>query len=394
MLQHIQNLIKSKSNDILETIIGYRRHIHQYPELSFREFETSKFITEILYNNGIEIDNSFGENAVIGIITGKNPGETIALRADIDALPITETNDKKYISKNIGVMHACGHDAHAASLIGTSIILQNLTEYINGKIILIFQPAEERNPGGAKILIEKGILKKYSIKKIIAQHVTPEVKTGNFCFGSGDLMASTDEIYVKFSGLGGHAALPKKRSDSVLSLIEFINKSNKLQKKLDQKTPTIIAFGKVIAEGSVNVIPSDSNADGTMRTFDENNRTFIKNKLLIIAEKVAKKYKCSFNLEIREGYPSLHNDEELSKNVLDIAKEYLPTQNIETFVPRMTAEDFAFFSRKIQAVLYRTGIEGNGVGNIGLHSSNFDIDENVFSYSVGLMAYIALRINK
>lgn len=389
---NIQELIKNRSTQLLSQIIEYRRHIHQYPELSFNELETAKYINKVLEQHNIEVDNSFGENAVVGIIMGKNKENTIALRADIDALPIVEENESIYTSKNRGIMHACGHDAHIASLLGTAIILKEFSKYINGNIILIFQPAEERNPGGAKILIEKGILKKYNIRKVLAQHVTPEVETGHFCFGSGNLMASTDELYISFNGVGGHAALPAKRSDTVLAMVEFINKAVEMQNQLVEKSPVIIAFGKLTADGAVNIVPSQTSAEGTMRTFAEDIRKHIKIELRKIAEKIAKIHRCTVDFEIRDGYPSLFNDIELSQEVYDIAKEYLPMKSIEKFNPRMTSEDFAYFSKEIPAVLYRTGIEGNGFGKIGLHNPKFDIDENVFSISSGFMAYLALRL--
>lgn len=393
MIDNILEHIKKRSKDLSPKIIEFRRHIHENPELSFHEFETANYIRNVLKQNNIKTDDSFGDNAVIGIIEGRKKGNTIALRADIDALPITENNNISYRSKKEGVMHACGHDAHAASLLGTAIILKEITERIYGNIVLIFQPAEERNPGGAKILIEKGILKKYNISKIIAQHVTPEVPTGHFCFGSGNLMASTDELYIKFAGIGGHAALPAQRSDTVVALIKFINEATEIQNELAQKTPVIITFGKVNADGAVNIVPTETFAEGTMRTFDENTRTFIKQNLEKLAKNIANIYKCSVDFEIRDGYPSLFNDTNLSEKILEISKEYLPKENIEIFKPRMTAEDFAFFSKEIPAVLYRTGIEGNGLGKIGLHNPNFDIDEDVFIYSSGLMAYIALKMN-
>ncbi|MDL2262798.1 M20 family metallopeptidase [Bacteroidales bacterium OttesenSCG-928-I21] len=392
MDQIIIDTIKEKSKKLLPLVTEVRRHIHKFPELSFQEFETAKYIKNILTEHKIEIDDSFGDNTVIGIVKGQKPGKTIALRADIDALPINEENNVEYKSQNAGIMHACGHDAHTASLIGTGIILKELSNILRGTVILIFQPAEERNPGGAKILIEQGVLKKYKIENIIAQHVTPEIKTGNFCFGSGILMASTDELYIEFHGIGGHAALPEKRGDTVLAIVDFIKKANELQNELNTKEPVVIAFGKVIAEGSVNVIPAMSKAEGTMRTFDENTRKYIKEHLTDFSKKIAKSHACTANFEIRTGYPSLINNTILSEKILEITKNYIPSENIEQFTPRMTSEDFAFFSREIPAVLYRTGIEGNGLGKIGVHHPNFDIDENFFSYSVGLMAHIAFML--
>lgn len=384
--------IKKLSKDIHAKVIEIRRHIHTNPELAFEEFETAAYIKHILSENGISYDESFGKNTVIGIIDGELPGETTGLRADTDALPITEINSCDYKSQKPGLMHACGHDAHTASLLGTAIILQTLKQHIQGRIILVFQPAEEKIPGGAKILVEKGLLKKYDIKKIIGQHVLPEMKTGHFCFAPGYLMAATDELYVKFEGIGGHAAIPAKRSDTVLAVVDFIHEVKEMQRELKSDMPFIVAFGRLIADGVLNVIPSVASADGTMRTFDEDLRKQIKTNLKAIAERVAKANKCTANLEIRDGYPSVYNEPELTKKVIEIAGEYLPAESIENMELRMTAEDFAYYGKEIPAVFYRMGISGNGKGNIGLHNSEFDLDEEAFVHSVGLMAFLAMNI--
>jgi amidohydrolase len=384
--------IKALSKDLHPEIVQIRRYLHQHPELSFDEFNTASYLKNLLIKNGIGTDDSFGKNAVIGIIQGTLPGDTIALRADIDALPINEKTNLEFSSVNKGVMHACGHDAHAASLIGTALILNKLKDKIQGRIILIFQPAEEKIPGGAKLLVEQGLLKKYNIKRIIGQHVLPEMKTGNFCFGEGFVMAATDELYIKFYGVGGHAAVPQKRSDTVMALVEFIHEAKELQKKLISDMPFIIAFGKIVADGVLNVIPSQSSADGTMRTFDENLRIEIKKQLEIIAAKSAANYKCTYNLEIRHGYPSVYNAPSLTKQVIEAAAKYISEKSIEKMEVRMTAEDFAYYGKEIPAVFYRMGISGNNKGNIGLHNDQFDIDEEAFLHSMGLMAYIALSI--
>lgn len=384
--------IKEISLKLHKQVIEYRRHIHQNPELSFNEFETAKFIKSILTEHNIKTDDSFGENAVIGIIDGDKEGETIALRADTDALPIEEVNTFDFKSRNNGVMHACGHDAHTASLLGTAIILNSLKQHIEGQIILVFQPAEEKNPGGASILIEKGLISKFDIKKIVGQHVMPETPTGKFLFGPGMLMASTDELYVSFEGVGGHAALPSSRSDTVLALVEFISKAKEFEQSLSSDYPFIIAFGKLEAKGAVNVIPNESLCHGTMRTFNENLRKIIQKGLEEIANKCAIKHKCSAKFEICHGYPSLENNHELTKTATNVAMEFVGKDNIQELKLRMTAEDFAYYAKEIPGVFYRMGISGNGKGNTGLHNPEFDMDEAVFINSIGLMAYIALKI--
>jgi amidohydrolase len=391
-MKNLKDKIQKLNEKYFSEIVEFRRHIHQYPELSFKEFETAKYIKSILTKYNIEFDESFGENAVIGIIKGDLSGDNIALRADMDALPIEELVDSEFKSKVPGVMHACGHDTHVASLLGTAIILQELRNYIKGNIILIFQPAEERNPGGAKILIDKGLLKKYNIIKVLGQHVLPELEVGKFNFGSNYVMATSDEIYIKFSGKGGHAALPHKRSDTVLALIHFINEVNEFKIKLKSDMPIIIAFGKLSAQGSINVVPEISFAEGTMRTFDEKLRNEIKAKLQVIADKYADYYGCKADLEIRHGYPAVYNDPKLNSQVMDLAKDFLGEENVGELEIRMTAEDFAFYSHEVPSVFYRAGVAGNGKGIAGQHTSYFDIDENVFLKSSALMAWFALNI--
>ena len=391
-MNSLKQIIRDSSKEIHSLVVGFRRHFHENPELSFSEFETANYIRSVLAKYDIAIDESFGDNTVIGIINAESIEKTIALRADIDALPLIEKTDCEYSSKRPGIMHACGHDAHTASLLGTAIILQKIRSEIPGRIILVFQPAEEKIPGGAKLLIEKGLLKKYKVESIIGQHVLPEMPTGNFCFAPGYLMAATDELYIKFEGTGGHAAIPSKRSDTVLAVVEFIHRVYEMQKQLTSEFPFIVAFGRLIADGVLNVIPSLSSADGTMRTFDESLRNEIKQNLQEIASRTAKEFKCTYDLEIRQGYPSVYNDPKLTELILSAAKEYLPAERIEKMELRMTAEDFAYYGKEIPAVFYRMGISGNGKGNIGLHNSRFDIDEDALVHSTGLMAWFALKL--
>ncbi|HOK37776.1 MAG TPA: M20 family metallopeptidase [Bacteroidales bacterium] len=391
-MQDLKSKIKEKSASILSEIISYRRHIHKNPELAFEEFDTAAYISEVLMKHNIETDDSFGKNAVIGIINGIKETPVIALRADIDALPINEANDAEYKSKVAGKMHACGHDAHTASLLGTSIILNELKSQIRGKIILIFQPAEEKIPGGAKILVEKGIIEKYDIRHVIGQHVLPELETGSFAFGYGEMMAATDELYISFTGIGGHAALPHKRSDTVLSLANFLYEINEFQKSIISDKPFVIAFGKINAPGALNAIPSEAFAEGTMRTFNEELRKRLKEKLNEIAEKSAEMYNCKARVNIREGYPAVYNNPDLYHKVLPFAIDFAGEQKIKPMEVRMTAEDFAYYGQKVPSLFYRTGIAGNNKGYIGLHNPNFDIDEKSLEHSAGMMAYIAINL--
>jgi amidohydrolase len=389
----LKQKIRDLSNHYFNDVIKYRRHIHENPELSFQEYQTAKYVRQILTDNNIVIDDSFGDNAVVGIIEGQNVGSNVGLRADMDALKIQEKTNFEFKSKNDGVMHACGHDVHTASLIGTALILNQIKDCIKGRIILIFQPAEELDPGGAKILIDKGIINKYNISKIIGQHVLPNTKTGNFGFTPGKAMAATNEIYIKFIGKGGHAALPEQRSETVVALTEFLTESKKIQNKYsNDEAPVIVAFGKIIANGAINIIPSEVSAEGTMRTFDENVRQNIKSELKNIAEEIAIENKCKFEILIKDGYPHLSNSVELTNKIIDLSKEFLSENQVEIADKRMTGEDFAYFSQLIPASYYRMGIAGKGLGTNPLHNDNFSVDEDSLKYSIALMAFLAINI--
>ena len=388
-MDNLLSEIKAANQDLFGRIVEYRRHIHQNPELSFQEFETAKYIRNILHDNGIATDDSFGDNAVIAVF-GEG-GDTVALRADIDALPICEEVDLPFRSRNQGVMHACGHDAHAASLLGTALILKRLEKYIRNRIVLIFQPGEELCPGGANILVQKGLLEKYDIKRIVGMHVSAELPTGKFLFGSGYLMAATNELYIKFHGVGGHAAMPQKRSDTVLALADFLVEVRKMQESLTDDMPFVVAFGKIVGDGALNVVPSETSAEGTMRTFNPVLHKTIEENLKRISQQSAAKYKCTADLEIRKGYPAVYNNPEVTAKVRGLAAEYVSDANIDEMPLKMTAEDFAFYSEKIPATFFRAGIMGNGRGEVTQHNPKFDMDEEVFRTTPGLMAYIALN---
>ncbi|MCF0207697.1 MAG: amidohydrolase [Bacteroidales bacterium] len=389
-MKELIDSIKAINDEIFAKIVEYRRHIHQYPELSFQEFETAKFIRNVLHDNGIETDDSFGDNAVIAVLGSGD--ESVALRADIDALPMQECTNLDYCSKNDGVMHSCGHDAHAASLLGSAIILKRLEKFITKRIVLVFQPGEELCPGGANILVQKGLLEKYNIRQIVGMHVSAEVETGKFLLGSGYLMAATNELYIKFNGVGGHAAMPEKRSDTVMALADFLVETKNMQNSLRDDMPFVVAFGKAHANGVLNVVPPESSAEGTMRTFNPVLHRQIEQNLQIIADNSAKKYKCTADLEIRKGYPAVYNNPELTAEVKKIVTDYVGCENIGDMPLKMTAEDFAFYSEKIPATFFRAGIMGNGFGKMPQHNPKFDMDENVFCQSSGLMAYIALML--
>jgi len=389
LIESIKNLAK-KNN---QNIINIRHYLHANPELSFQEFETSKYVKNALENIGITNIEHKANTGLVAIIEGKNPSKkTIALRADMDALPITELNNVDYKSKNVGVMHACGHDVHTSCLLGAAQILFNLKEEFEGTIKLIFQPGEEKLPGGASIMIEEGVLKNPDASAILGQHVMPLIPVGKVGFKSGLYMASTDELYVKVIGKGGHGAMPQLNIDPVVIAAQIIVSLQQLVSRMASPIiPTVLSFGKVIANGATNVIPNEVILEGTFRTLDEKWRFEAHDKMVKMATLIAESMggKCEF--EVRKGYPFLKNNEALTENSKLNAIEFLGKENVVDLDTWMAAEDFAYYSQVIPACFYRLGTRNEEKGIVSsVHNPTFDIDENALVIGSGLMAYLAI----
>ena len=392
MKEKIKQLSQKYFNEILEI----RRQIHKNPELSFQEFKTSEYIKQKLNEYGINFTDGYVKTGILGKIEGKNKGKIIALRTDIDALPITEINKTSYTSVNKGVMHACGHDVHLASLLGAAKILNEIKDNFNGTILLVFQPAEEKLPGGAKLMIDEGIFDKIKPDIVIGEHVMPTMQVGNVGFKSGMYMASTDEIYLTIKGKGGHAAMPYQINDTVLIASHIITS---LQQIVSRNTksgiPAVLSFGKFIANGATNIIPNEVNIEGTFRTMDENWRKQAHKQITKIAKATAQGMGADCNVEIVSGYPALINDDKVTKQAISFAQEYLGKNKIEDMEIRMTAEDFAYFSQKYPSTFYRLGTMNKKKGiDSPLHSADFDIDEDAMKISGGLMAWLAFSFLK
>ena len=388
ILEKIKSLAAANS----ETIIGYSRHIHENPELSYQENNTADFISSVLEKIGIPYDRMAG-TGVIGIIKGRKSGKIIALRADIDALPIEEKNNVSYKSKNKGVMHACGHDVHTSSLLGTAIILHKLSNEWDGTIKLIFQPGEEKLPGGASILIKEGVLENPSPEYILAQHVFPSLESGKAGFAAGNYMAACDEIYLTVKGKGGHAALPKSTISPLLITSEILLKLQEtFMNDKNCKAPLVLAFGKMIANGATNIIPNEVQLEGTFRTMDESIRNNGHKTILEIISSIAHKWGGDYDLRIEKGYPVLVNNEELTQKAKASAEAYLGKENVITLEPRMTSEDFAYYTRLKPCCFYRLGTGNISKGiTSGLHTPTFNIDEKSIETGMGLMAWIAIN---
>jgi amidohydrolase len=386
--------IKELSAKFFDSTVKNRRHLHMHPELSFQEFKTSAFVWNELEQLGISEKKKMADTGIVAMIRGKNPSKkTVALRADMDALPITEANNVDYRSLNVGVMHACGHDVHTSSLLGAAKILNELKDQFEGSVKLIFQPGEEKLPGGASVMIREGVLKDPAPSAVLGQHVMPMIETGKVGFRHGIYMASTDEIYVTVKGKGGHGAMPHLNIDPVLISSHIIIALQQIvSRNASPIMPTVLSFGKVIANGATNVIPDEVYMEGTFRTLDEKWRDEAHILMKKIAESIAEGMggKCGF--EIRKGYPVLNNNPELTSSSRKGAEEYLGKENVVDLDIWMAAEDFAFYSQQTRACFYRLGT-GNKLRGItsSVHTPTFDIDEKALETGIGLMAWLAVK---
>lgn len=385
--------IKQLSNEIYPQVIKDRRHLHANPELSFQEYKTSAFVKGRLDELGISWE-PLADTGIVALIHGETSSEkVIALRADMDALPISESNQVDYISQNIGVMHACGHDAHTSSLLGTAFILQTLKDKLNGTIKLIFQPGEEKLPGGASIMIKEGVLENPRPFGIVGQHVSPMIDAGKIGIRKGKFMASMDELLVTVHGKGGHGAEPHRNIDPVIITAHILVALQQIVSRAANPTfPTVLSFGKVIANGAINIIPDSVYMEGTFRTLDETWRSEAHAKMKKMAETIAESMGGSCDFKINRGYPFLINEEKLTDQIRSYAEEYVGKENVVEPDIWMAAEDFSRYSQVANSCFYLLGIRNEEKKLVSsLHTPTFNIDENALVLSTGLMAYIATR---
>jgi amidohydrolase len=385
----IKNLAKVYKEEVIQT----RRQLHANPELSFQEFKTAAFVKERLVEIGITQIESKAETGWSALIEGRNPQKhVLALRADMDALPIIEANDVSYKSLNPGVMHACGHDAHTASLLGAAKILHALKDEFEGTIKLIFQPGEEVAPGGASLMIRDKVLENPRPAGIIGQHVMPLIPVGKVGFRPGIYMASADELYITVKGKGGHGAMPETLIDPVLiSAHMIVALQQVVSRAASPKIPSVLSFGRVEALGATNVIPNEVKIQGTFRTLDEPWRAKAHQKMLQIAHGIVEGMGGELNFEIRKGYPFLQNEPELTARAKQAAVDYLGEENVLDLDIWMAAEDFAFYSQVVDGCFYRLGTRNEAKGIVsGVHTPTFDIDEDALEIGAGLMAWLAV----
>jgi len=383
-----------------EEVVGYRRHIHANPELAFEEYQTAEFVANKLKEFNIPFETGIAKTGIVALLEGKKRSEerkekrdiVIALRADMDALPILEENDIDYKSKNLGKMHACGHDVHTASLLGVAKILSEIRSEFAGTVKFIFQPSEEKLPGGASVMIKEGVLENPKVDYIIAQHVYPDLEAGKVGFRPGMYMASADELHITIKGKGGHAALPKNVVNPLLIAAKIITELYSFfETKKD--IPTIFSLGNIQGNGATNVVPNEVSIKGTFRTMDEQWRKEAHKIMIDKAEQIAKKMGGSCEFEVRVGYPCVINEENLTAELKQSSIDYLGSENIIDLDLRMTGEDFSYYSQVAKGCFYRLGTaKPNSNKILGLHTPTFNIDESALKTGVGLMSWLAIRL--
>lgn len=392
MADDLKKIVAEKVSVYHHQTIAHYKHLHQNPELSFEEEQTSLYVEEHLQKWGVKYRNKIGGFGILAWVEGKKPkSKTIALRADMDALPINEQNQIDFKSQKEGVMHACGHDAHTSSLLGAVRIINDLKERFEGTILFIFQPGEEKHPGGANLMLQDGIFDQFKPDLIIGQHVYVDFEPGTVGFQSGVIMASADEVHIKVRGRGGHGAIPHELNDTVLAASQIIvSMQQVVSRRSNPFKPAVLSFGKFIADGATNIIPNEVILAGSLRLMDEDERKKLKPIIKQIAINTAMAYGCECDIEVYDGYPCTFNDDKVTAMAKSYAIEYLGSDKVFGLPVRMTSEDFGFFSQRYPSTFYRFGVKGKQECT-GLHTPTFLIDEASLLTSVGTISYIALR---
>ena len=387
MIINIEQIL-ANAMEIKEELISYRRELHSEPELSFKEYKTSSYIQNKLNQFNIPF-KVICDTGVIGLIgSGDN---CVAIRADMDALPILEETNLPFSSKTSGIMHACGHDFHTTMLLGAAKILKSFENELPGSVKLIFQPGEEKLPGGAKLLIDNGVLDNPAPKAIFGQHVFPEEETGTISMAPGAIMASADEIYINLKGKSSHAAQPHLGGDAIVAASQIILALQTLLTKFKDPTKSaVISITSIHGGTATNTFPDEVRLMGTMRTFDNDIREQLNKKIHETIEALSKIYNVTFEINILKGYPPLINEESAWIAAKLSGEKIFGVENVKNFIPKMWAEDFAYYGQKIPACFWFLGVKPpNTTPMAGLHNSKFDPDENSLPYGAAMLAWTA-----
>lgn len=387
-------MYKQLSEKYFDKMVAIRRHLHQYPELSGEEQQTAQYITQVLDQIGIAYQKNIAGYGIVALLKGNLHGEScVALRADMDALPIKENNSNSYCSLNEGIMHACGHDFHTASLLGALMILNDLKDSFGGTIKAIFQPSEERYEGGAPFMIKEGVLHNPKVDYIFGLHADTALTSDQVGFRAGKYMASTDELHFTVVGKGGHAAMPLDVINPIPIAARLLLKwEEEIDKIKPNDTPFVMNFGRLIADGANNIIPNKAHLSGTLRVFDEEKRELILKRIEEIAIQVCQDNEAQCLVDIRRGYPMVVNDSEVTQKAIEIAENYLGKEHVVSLAIRTTAEDFSYFLQQVPGTFFRVGVSNPGKGIIHpLHSAQFDIDETALHTASEMFAKLAIE---
>ncbi len=388
--------IRAKATQYFPDVQEIRHHIHSHPELSFEEYNTSAYISGKLNEWGIQHQAGVAGTGIVAMITGGIPGRCIALRADLDALPIQEENDTTYCSQNAGVMHACGHDVHASCLLGVARILNDLKDELHGTVKLIFQPGEEKHPGGASLMIAAGVLENPKPEAIYALHVYPNLPSSTVGFRAGQYMASADEIYITIDGKGGHAALPHLAVDPIaIAALVITGLQQVVARKANPLIPSVLSFCKIQGGFATNVIPGKVEILGTFRTMNEAWRAEAHYWIKDYVIKTCEAYGAVATIDIPPGYPSLYNDIALTRQAEDWARDFIGAENVKELDMRMAGEDFSFYTQHMPGCFFRIGTNKNGKEFTSpVHTPTFNIHEEAMITGVGMMSWFAMNATK
>jgi hippurate hydrolase len=387
-------LIKQETEAIFPEVVQHYRWLHQHPEFSYQEKETAAYIAGFLLREGISFKKGIGGYGMLATIKGEKEdnGRCVAFVADMDALPVQEQNDIPYKSLHDGVMHACGHDAQAASLMGAVKMVHALRSRFGGTALFVFQPGEERSPGGADMMLKDGVFSDFTPDFIVKQHAYTDLPAGMVGFHAGTIMASADEVHIKVKGQGGHGALPHELNDTVLAASQIIVAMQQLvSRRANPFHPMVLSFGKFIADGATNVIPGEVTLAGSLRCMQEEERHTMLQLIPQIAAATATAYGCNCEVELPQGYPSVVSDEQITTRIRTMTAAFLGEAKVSEFPKRMTADDFGFFTQLYPCCYYRFGVAGEKGRPGPLHSATFLIDEQALRASTGLPVYLALN---
>lgn len=393
-MTHLKEIIQQKTAELFQETVRHYHYLHQHPELSYCEENTSGYVVEFLDSENIPYRKNIGGYGILAWIKGEKSdnGKTVAFVADMDALPVHEKNDVPFKSQCEGVMHACGHDSHTAALMGAAKLINSLRSEFGGTILFVFQPGEEKSPGGADLMIKDGVFDGYNPDFVVKQHAYVDLPAGTVGFQTGTVMASADEVHVVVRGQGGHGALPHELNDTVLAASNIIVTMQQIvSRRRNPFSPMVLSFGKFIADGATNVIPGEVTLAGSLRCMDENERRKMLGLIPQIAHATAAAYGCTCDVDLPDGYPCTVSHKEITEVVREMAVDYLGEAHISEYPKRMTAEDFGFFTQQYNCCFYRFGVSPENATTGKLHSSTFLIDEKALQTAVGLFGYIGIK---